>query len=84
MKFLSFKIMIFKEINRDRYVYSRDNVDDKTVGDKCGCHEFPILVRWCWTPSEFCQHPKIVTNILSPTSLLPHYLASYNTTTKSA
>ena len=36
MKFLNFKIMIFKEINRDRYVYSRDNVDDKTVGDNCG------------------------------------------------
>ena len=29
--------MVFKEINRDRYVDSQDNVDDKIVGDNCGC-----------------------------------------------
>ena len=29
--------MIFKEINRDRYVDSQDNVDDKIVSDNCGC-----------------------------------------------
>ena len=39
MKFLiwKFEIMFLKEINRDWYVNSEDNVDDKIVGDNCGC-----------------------------------------------
>ena len=68
--------MVFKEINRDRYVDSQDNVDDKIVGDNCGCRAIHVTNSLCLYGGAGHQHLNFV-NIrkLSPTFFPQHHFS---------